>query len=160
MSPTCRSILLVFAFATATAACGTETAGTGGTATGSAGRGMTGPAGSAGAGATTTTGTSGTGGAGGMTGPMGTGGKMMKPMPMGTAGTGAIIVGIPTPGQPGTVFPGGGPNGNTSLKPGCTPASAHECPSASGTCATSATSNPTGTTTGSVCFYGPITTTT
>ena len=54
---------------------------------------------------------------------------------------------------------GGGPNGNSPLAPGCTPASAHECPSSSGTCATSATSNPTGTTTGSICFFGPITTT-
>ena len=72
----------------------------------------------------------------------------------------AIIIGIPTPGTPGTVFPGGGPNGMGPLAPGCTPGSAHECPSASGVCATSATSEPTGTTSGSICFYGPITTTT
>jgi len=109
------------------------------------GKGMPGPAGTAG--------TMGT-----MPGGMGTGGKMgMMGM---TGAAGQIIVGIPTPGTPGTVFPGGGPNGSTPLKPGCTPASAHECPSASGSCATSSSSNPTGTMTGSICFWGPITTTT
>ena len=94
-------------------------------------------------------------------GPMGTGGtgKMMKPMMTGTGGT-AIIIGVPTPGMPGTIFPGGGPNGMGPLAPGCTPGSAHECPTMSGVCATSATSAPTGTTGGSICFYGPITTTT
>src|SRR6185503_3286260 len=46
------------------------------------------------------------------------------------------------------------------LAPGCTPGSAHECPTMSGVCATSATSAPTGTTGGSICFYGPITSTT
>jgi hypothetical protein len=82
------------------------------------------------------------------------------PKPGMTGAAGVVVIGIPTPGTPGTVFPGGGPNGTTPLKPGCTPASANECPSASGSCATSATSNPTNVTTGSVCFYGPITTTT
>ncbi|HWJ56964.1 MAG TPA: hypothetical protein VNR90_12090, partial [Vicinamibacterales bacterium] len=96
-----------------------------------------------------------------MPGGMGKAGMMGMMPGMGMSGTGgAIIIGVPTPGTPGTVFPGGGPNGSTPLKPGCTPASAHECPSASGSCATSATSNPSGTTTGSVCFWGPITTTT
>jgi hypothetical protein len=110
-------------------------------------------------------------GTGGMAGPAGTGGMMMPDKGMGgmmgggmkpgmTGAAGAIVIGVPTPGQPGTVFPGGGPNGSTPLKPGCTPASAHECPSASGACATSSTSNPSGTTTGSICFWGPITTTT
>jgi hypothetical protein len=79
---------------------------------------------------------------------------------MGTGGSGAVVIGIPTPGSPGTVFPGGGPSGSAPLAPGCTPGSARECPTANGACATSATSNPTGTTTGSICFYGPTTTTT
>jgi hypothetical protein len=114
---------------------------------------MPGMAGMAGSGGSSTTGAAGAGGSA-------TGGKPMKPGPMGMGGTGTVVIGIPTPGTPGTVFPGGGPNGSTSLKPGCTPASATECPSASGTCATSATSNPTMVTTGSICFYGPITTTT
>jgi hypothetical protein len=83
---------------------------------------------------------------------------MMKPGMMGTGGS--AVIGIPTPGTPGTVFPGGGPSGSAPLAPGCTPASARECPTASGMCATSATSNPTGTTTGSVCFFGPIVPTT
>jgi len=127
---------------------------------GSADPGKPGPAGKAGSGV------SGAAGAGGMMrppGPMGGGGAAGKPMMMKpgmTGAAGAIVIGIPTPGTPGTVFPGGGPTGSTPLAPGCTPASAHECPSASGACATSATSNPTGTTSGSICFYGPITTTT
>jgi hypothetical protein len=78
----------------------------------------------------------------------------------GGAGGAGIVIGVPTPGTPRVVFPGGGPAGGAPLAPGCTPASAHECPSASGACATSSTSNPTGTTGGSICFYGPITSTT
>jgi hypothetical protein len=107
-------------------------------------------------------GTAGTGGPAGTGGVAGKPMMMKKPPGMGTAGTGGgtVVIGVPTPGAPGTVFPGGGPNGNTPLAPGCTPASARECPSATGTCATSATSNPTGTTTGSICFYGPATSTT
>jgi hypothetical protein len=114
----------------------------------------------------------------GPVGMSGAGGMMMPPGPMNAAGTmgsamkmpsmkpgmmgaaGVIVIGIPTPGSPGTVFPGGGPAGSAPLAPGCTPASAHECPTSSGACATSATSKPTGTTTGSICFYGPSTTTT
>jgi hypothetical protein len=107
-------------------------------------------------------------GAGGAMGPPGMpkpGGMDKMPKPpgmgmMGAGGAGAIVIGVPQPGSPGTVFPGGGLSGGAPLAPGCTPASAHECPSASGTCATSATAKPTGTTSGSICFYGPITTTT
>ena len=161
MSPNCRSMLSLFALATAAFGCGGGTATPGGMP-GMGGKMMPGMSGAAGSGGTGT----GTGGAGGSAaggkpmkpGPMGMGGMMM-PGTTGTAGTG-IIIGIPTPGTPGTVFPGGGPNGSSGLKPGCTPASATECPSATGTCATSGTSNPTNVTTGSVCFYGPITTTT
>jgi len=146
-----RSIFPLFMLTLAAVGCGGGTATPGGkTMMGTAGKMMPGGPGM--------------GGTGGMTAPMGGGGTMgtmgggMKPGMTGAAG--AIVIGIPTPGTPGTVFPGGGPNGSTSLKPGCTPASAHECPSASGSCATSASSNPTGTTTGSICFYGPIVTTT
>lgn len=153
MSPTCRSILSLLALATAAVGCGDGMAKPGATA-GMGGKKMPGMPGAAG-----TSGAAGTTGAGGKMMPMGAGG-MMGMMPGMTGTGGAIIVGIPTPGTPGTVFPGGGPNGTKPLSPGCTPASAHECPSSTGACATSATSNPTGTTTGSVCFYGPITTTT
>ena len=100
-------------------------------------------------------GMTGTGGAAGMEGP-----KKPMGMGMGTGGAGSIVVGIPTPGAPNVVFPGGGPNGHKPLTPGCTPASANECPSATGACQTSATSNPTGTTTGSICFYGSATSST
>jgi hypothetical protein len=140
-----------FVLMAAALGCGGGAATPGGSGPGMAGKGM---AGAPGAGAA---------GAGGMTmppGPMGGGGMMMKPPKMGMGGTGTIVIGVPTPGSPGTVFPGGGPSGSAPLAPGCTPASANECPTASGACATSATSNPTGTTTGSVCFYGPISTTT
>ena len=155
--PLRSSILSSFALAAgALLGCGGGTAKPGGPGmgmAGGAGRGMAGMPGSAGAAG------AGAGGAGGtmMTGPMGHAGMMGMGM---TGAGGVIVVGVPTPGTPGTVFPGGGPNGSTPLAPGCTPASAHECPSASGKCATSSTSNPTGTTGGSICFYGPITTTT
>ena len=154
MSPTAFSIVSLLTAATVALGCGGGTATPGGTATaGMAGRSGPGKAG-----------TSGTAGSGGTMGPGpmgggGMGGKMMKPMMTGTGGT-AIIIGVPTPGMPGTIFPGGGPNGMGPLAPGCTPGSAHECPTMSGVCATSATSAPTGTTGGSICFYGPITTTT
>lgn len=141
--------------------------GTGSTAGGAGATGMKGSGGTPGSG-----GAKGTGGATGMAGMTGKGmqgqggpgqggmnmpGKM-PPMGMGTGGV--IIIGIPAPGTPGTVFPGGGPSGSAPLAPGCTPASAHECPSSSGVCATSSTSMPTGTTMGSICFYGPITSST
>jgi len=141
---------------------------------GSGGAGMTGKPGPGGTPATGgTAGTPATKGSGGapgtagapgkgMPGPTGQGGTTMPgkmPMGMGTGG-GVVVIGIPTPGTPGTVFPGGGPSGAAPLAPGCTPASAHECPSASGVCATSSTSMPTGTTMGSICFFGPITSTT
>ena len=101
-------------------------------------------------------------GAAGAVGAGGVGGTKPKPMMMGpgmmmgSGGAGAIVVGVPQPGSPGTVFPGGGPSGAVPLAPGCTPASAHECPSSSGVCATSSTSKPTNTTSGSICFYGDI----
>jgi hypothetical protein len=107
-------------------------------------------------------------GATGMPGMMGTAGttgsagmamKMPKPGMTGTGGM-TLIIGVPTPGSPGVVFPGGGPSGATPLVAGCTPASANECPSSTGACSTSSTSKPTGTTTGSVCFFGQATTTT
>jgi hypothetical protein len=153
MSPNCRlSILSSFVLVTAALGCGDGTATPGGKGmTGMGGKMMPGMPGAAGAGGSA---------AGGTMMPTGMAGmKMPKPGMTGAAGTG-VVIGIPTPGTPGPVFPGGGPNGTTPLKPGCTPASANECPSASGTCATSATSNPTNVTTGSICFYGPITTTT
>jgi hypothetical protein len=149
MTRTPLSILSLFALVVVPIACG------GGSVTPS------GPAGMAGRGPA-----AGAAGAGGMVppAPMGGGGAagraMMMKKPGMTGAAGAIVIGIPTPGTPGTVFPGGGPAGSTPLAPGCTPASAHECPTASGACATSATSNPTGTTKGSICFFGPTTTTT
>jgi hypothetical protein len=159
MSRTLTSVVWISTLAAAAFGCG------GGTATPGGGPGMPGMAGHAMAGmsATGAAGAGGTAGGAGMMmpGPMGHAGNggMMKPGMMGAAGA-AIIIGVPTPGSPGTSFPGGGPNGSGPLAPGCTPASAHECPTASGVCATSATSAPTGTTSGSICFYGPITTTT
>ena len=93
--------------------------------------------------------------------------KPMPPAPMGmgmppgmgmTIGT--TVVGVPTVGPPKVVWIGGGPAGLTPLAPGCTPASALECPTVSGSCATSATSRPVVKDSGSICFYGPITTTT
>lgn len=137
--------------------------------------GMPGPGGGAGAkGSGGVNGSAGAKGSGGVSGTAGTPGKgmpgptgqggmsmpgMMPPKGMGTGG-GVVIIGIPTPGTPGTVFPGGGPSGAAPLAPGCTPASANECPSSSGVCATSSTSMPMGSTMGSICFYGPITSTT
>ena len=155
MSRTALSMVVISLLTASTVSlgCGGGTATPGGsTTTGMAGRsgpGMAGTSGGAGSGGTMGPGPMGGGGTG----------KMMKPGMMGTGGT-AIIIGIPTPGMPGTIFPGGGPNGMGPLAPGCTPGSAHECPTMSGVCATSATSAPTGTTGGSICFYGPITTTT
>ena len=157
------SILALFTLATAAIACGGTSSpggagpGAGGQA-GKPGKDMPGTAGTMGPGRGMTatggaTGSTGTGGATGTTGPGG-----MKPGKGGTGGM--IVIGIPTPGSPGTTFPGAGSSGTTPLSPGCTPGSAHECPSASGACATSSTSHPTGTTSGSICFDGPITTTT
>ncbi len=103
--------------------------------------------------------------AGAGSGGMGPGG--MKPPPPGMGmgpgmgmSMGTTIVGVPTSGPPGVTLTGGGPAGSTPLAPGCTPASALECPTVNGTCATSATAHPTGTQTGSICFYGPAATTT
>ncbi len=103
----------------------------------------------------TTTGMPGAGGAkgGGMTP-----GGMPMGMNMGTGG--AIPIGIPTSGTLSTIYPGGGVTGSTPLMPGCTPASAKECPSATGTCATSATANPKNVSTGYICYYPTSTSTT
>jgi len=189
MTRTCRLLPIFLLISTATACGGSSHAvppmGMGGHSMpaqpGTGGAGMPGkpdtggPQGMAGSGGTKGSGgavgsggTKGSGGTAGAAGPgmqgapghggMTTPGKV-PPMGMGTGG-GVVIIGIPTPGTPGTVFPGGGPSGAAPLAPGCTPASAHECPSSSGVCATSSTSMPTGTSTGSICFYGPITTTT
>src|SRR4029078_12539299 len=96
-----RSIFPLFMLTLAAVGCGGGTATPGGkTMMGTAGKMMPGGPGM--------------GGTGGMTAPMGGGGTRgtmgggMKPGMTGAAG--AIVIGIPTPGTPGTVFPGGGPN--------------------------------------------------
>jgi len=161
MSPARRSILSSFVLAAFVLGCGGGSSPPGGAP--KPGKDMTGSGGAPAGG------TAGAGTGGDTMKPMGAGGmKMAGAMPgktpgmmPGTAGSsGIIVVGIPTPGMPPMVFPGGGPSGGAPLKPGCTPASARECPSSSGTCATSSSSSPTGTTTGTICFYGPISTTT
>jgi len=63
-------------------------------------------------------------------------------------------IGLPVAGAQPVPFIGGGVAGAAPLAPGCTPASALECPTASGVCATSATSNPTGTVQGVLCAFG------
>jgi hypothetical protein len=75
--------------------------------------------------------------------------------------------GLDNPGPVVPQFPGGGAVATTPgmggtvsvppLAPGCTPASAGECPSASGSCATSGTASPQVKTTGTTCYYGPTT---
>jgi len=80
--------------------------------------------------------------------------KPMPPMGGGMMGLGGATAGVPTVGPPKVVWTGGGPAGLTPLAPGCTPASALECPTVNGTCATSATAHSTGATIGSICFYG------
>jgi hypothetical protein len=64
------------------------------------------------------------------------------------------VVGIPPTGTLSIPIPGGGPAGATPMMPGCTPASADECPTVSGTCATSATSNPKVINFGVLCLFG------
>ena len=95
-------------------------------------------------------GMNGKGGAMGTTGPSA---SNPKPMGMNMGIGGNITIGVPTSGSLSTIYPGGGTNGAPPLKPGCTPASAKECPSSSGTCATSATSSPKNVSTGYICYY-------
>jgi hypothetical protein len=64
------------------------------------------------------------------------------------------MIGVPVVGQSPVTFSGGGSAGAAPLAPGCTPASALECPTASGTCATSSSSNPTSVVVGVLCTYG------
>ena len=92
-------------------------------------------------------------GKGGATGAMGPTGSSPKPVGMNMGLGGAITVGIPTSGSLSTIYPGGGTNGTPPLMPGCTPASAKECPTSTGSCATSATSSPKDVSTGYICFY-------
>lgn len=86
-------------------------------------------------------------------GSMGSKGPMGMPMGMNSGAAGAVPVGIPTSGSLSTIYPGGGVNGSTPLMPGCTPASAKECPSATGTCATSAGAGAKSVSTGYICYY-------
>lgn len=76
-----------------------------------------------------------------------------KPKPGGQSTT-PTMIGVPVTGGVPVPFVGGGVAGAAPLAPGCTPASALECPTVSGACATSATSNPTGTVQGVLCAYG------
>jgi hypothetical protein len=55
-------------------------------------------------------------------------------------------------------LPGGGVAGNTGLAPGCTPASANECPTINGACATGAGASVTVTKFGMLCLGGEMTT--
>jgi hypothetical protein len=64
------------------------------------------------------------------------------------------MIGLPVEGSSPVTFSGGGSAGAAPLAPGCTPASGLECPTVSGTCATSASSHPTGVVEGVLCTYG------
>jgi len=121
-----------------------------GGATGSGSGGTTG----SGSGGTTGSGSGGTtgSGAGGMAaggtvgsvgGSTGTGGSVTVP---GTAGT-----------PPAPRLPGGGAVSDTPLAPGCTPASAHECPSPTGACATGGGTTVTVRKYGTLCLYADST---
>jgi hypothetical protein len=67
---------------------------------------------------------------------------------------GVTMIGVPVNGTTPVTFVGGGSNGAAPLAPGCTPASALECPTKSGTCATSSTANPTSVVQGVLCTFG------
>ena len=148
MSRTRLSSLSLLALIAVAGGCGTEGADARGQARprGRAG----GPIGAAGRGP----GAAGAGGAGGMK-PMGMP-KPMGPGKTGTGGAGSITIGIPQPGSPGTVFPGWGPDGQGAARGRLHAGERPRVPSSSGVCATSATSKPTNTTSGSICFYGDI----
>lgn len=80
----------------------------------------------------------------------------------GTGGSGSgggLPVTVPgTMGAPMTPhLPGGGVAGNTPLAPGCTPASATECPTINGACATGAGATVTVTKFGTLCLGGEMT---
>lgn len=64
------------------------------------------------------------------------------------------MIGVPVSGPSPVTFAGGGGAGAAPLAPGCTPASALECPTVSGTCSTSSASNPTSVVLGVLCSYG------
>jgi hypothetical protein len=67
---------------------------------------------------------------------------------------GVTMIGVPVGGKAPVTFTGGGSAGAAPLAPGCTPASALECPSKSGACATSSAANPTSVVQGVLCTYG------
>jgi hypothetical protein len=67
---------------------------------------------------------------------------------------GVTMIGVPVGGTAPVTFVGGGTAGASPLAPGCTPASALECPTKSGTCATSTTSKPTNVVQGVLCTFG------
>jgi hypothetical protein len=67
---------------------------------------------------------------------------------------GVTMIGVPVGGTAPVTFLGGGSAGAAPMAPGCTPASALECPTKSGTCATSSSSNPTSVVQGVLCTYG------
>jgi hypothetical protein len=82
----------------------------------------------------------------------------------GSGGPGAIGGGGQPVTYPGTNgapmsphLPGGGVAGNTALAPGCTPASATECPTLNGACATGAGATVTVTKYGTLCLSGEMT---
>jgi len=138
--------------------------GMGGTGAGTGGMMSTGSGGGGGtAGATGATGGStgaaGSGVWGGMSGSLGGYGG-------GVTGMGGMITVPGNTGAPQTPhLPGGGVTTNTGLAPGCTPASARECPSQNGACATGAGTSVTVTKFGTLClgsqtqsFSGPATT--
>jgi hypothetical protein len=78
--------------------------------------------------------------------------------PGSTAGGGSVTV-PGTTGAPMTPhLPGGGVAGNTQLAPGCTPASAVECPTINGACATGAGATVTVTKFGTLCLSGEMST--
>jgi hypothetical protein len=83
------------------------------------------------------------------------GGPADKPKPGDKGNTPTVtVIGVPVGGTAPVSFVGGGTAGAAPLAPGCTPSSALECPTSSGSCATSATSHPTDVVTGVLCTYG------
>ena len=72
----------------------------------------------------------------------------------GTTTTITPVVGVPRPGSLTTPVAGGGPAGLTPLMPGCTAASADECPTVSGKCATSGGTTTKTITFGVMCLFG------
>lgn len=89
-------------------------------------------------------------GPGGAAGP----GPADKPKPGDKNNPTVTMIGMPVGGQSPVTFSGGGTAGAAPMAPGCTPASALECPTVSGTCSTSNTSKPTSVVVGVLCTYG------